>query len=97
MATTDPSDKLLRNVEVRLGEFQSSYIPSIPLVWKTVTVTNQPSPSDIVQPTPSQHMGWICPKCGAVNAPTVLRCPCTPHRTWGNPPVQFYVNPPTET
>lgn len=25
----------------------------------------------------TQNVGWICPRCNAVHAPTVLRCFCT--------------------
>lgn len=27
-------------------------------------------------PTPSFQQGWICPKCGRVNAPWMGTCPC---------------------
>ena len=27
--------------------------------------------------TPNYQQGWVCPKCGRVNAPWVATCPCT--------------------
>lgn len=31
-----------------------------------------------VEMTTQPFLGWICPRCRAVNAPGVLRCDCTP-------------------
>lgn len=33
------------------------------------------------------NTGWICPKCGRVNAPWVAYCPCT--NTWVIPPQPY--------
>lgn len=36
--------------------------------------------SDYAQFSGSQ--GWICPKCGRVNAPWVMACPCSETKTY---------------
>jgi hypothetical protein len=38
-------------------------------------------------------MGWLCPRCNCVNAPSVMRCPCSglPQQTldqWGETCIQ---------
>lgn len=33
-------------------------------------------------PTPSFQQGWICPRCGRVNAPWVASCFCTAGKEW---------------
>ena len=33
------------------------------------------------------NAGWICPKCGRVNAPWVAQCPCT--NNWSAPGVPY--------
>ena len=34
-------------------------------------------PSHPSHPQYSGQQGWVCPKCGRVNAPWVMSCPCT--------------------
>jgi len=31
------------------------------------------------------QMGWLCPKCNRVNAPTVLQCFCYNHQSYNDP------------
>jgi hypothetical protein len=37
--------------------------------------------------------GWICPRCGAVHAPSVLSCHCEPTITVSTPDVHFATAP----
>lgn len=33
-----------------------------------------------------KNYGWICPKCGRVNAPHIDACPCAEHKDYWNQP-----------
>ena len=36
-----------------------------------------PSCAGISQPARESNIGWQCPVCRRINAPSVLECPCT--------------------
>jgi len=38
-----------------------------------------------------RRQGWICPKCGRVNAPWVEVCAC--YSDWPDPPLPWYPQP----
>ena len=47
------------------------------------TVTGD-APEPIQQSHTAGNLGWVCPRCGRVNAPWAQMCPCVPPV-----PVQF--------
>lgn len=57
-----------------------------------------PLPGTVVDYTP-KPTGWICPRCGAANAPFANQCPCSPAVPPCYPPVGPWKtdpwNPPT--
>lgn len=41
-----------------------------------------------------KNYGWVCPKCGRVNAPHIDACPCSEHKDYWNQPI--YPNYPND-
>lgn len=39
--------------------------------WKGEFIANSPTTPTVIT------YGWVCPKCGCVNAPWAATCPCT--------------------
>ena len=62
-----------------------------------------PLPGTVLGPPTSAQHGWVCPKCGAANAPFVSQCPCVQaapsypsHPGWPDPayPIGPHYPPP---